>query len=138
MFGKPKKLSTKEILRNAVTEMSLCHQENAEIERAKLREQRRHNESEERTKDRVDLSLADYQTLLKEKAELEEKAEGLERTFNKLLQPMYMAKVPEEIVKDIFGGKFKAELIIRENAMLRKTSLCLVFEVDNLEYPKHA
>lgn len=138
MFGKPKKPSTKEILQNAVTEMSLCHQDNAEIERAKLREQRRHNESEERTKDRVDLSLADYQTLLKEKAELEEKVEGLERTFNKLLQPMYMAKVPEEVMKDILGGKFEARLLINENPFLQKTNLALVFEVDNLEYPKYA
>ena len=136
MFGKPKKPSTKEILQNAVTEMSLCRQENAEIERAKLHEQRRHNESEERTKDRVDLSLADYRTLLKEKAELEEKVEGLERNFDKLIQPMVMAKVPEEVVKDIFNGKFEARLLINEDPILQKTKLALVFEVDNLEYPK--
>ena len=133
MFGKP---STKEILQNAVTKMSLCHQENAEIERAKLREQRRHNESEERTKDRVDLSLADYQTLLKEKAELEEKAERLERNFDKLIKPMYMAKVPEEVMKDILGGKFEARLLINKEPLSLKTKLALVFEVDNLEYPK--
>lgn len=136
MFEKPKKPSTKEILRNAVTEMSLCHQESAEIERAKLREERRHNESEERTKDRVDLSLADYQTLLKEKAELEEKAERLERNFDKLMQPMVMARVPEEVMKDILNGKFEARLLIHEDPILQKTNLALVFEVDNLEYPK--
>ena len=136
MFGKNEKLSTKDILQNAVTEMSLAQRENAEIERAKLREERRHNESDERTKDRVDLSLADYQTLLKEKAELEEKVEGLERDFDKLMQPMVMAKVPEEVMKDIFDGKFKASLLIQENAILQKTNLCLVFEIDKDEYLK--
>jgi hypothetical protein len=80
------------------------------IYREEVEETKRHNKSEEETKDRVNISKKEYLELLEDREALKRR----DATLEKMLMPLCKFKIPEKAVQDILDSKFEVDVRVQQ------------------------
>lgn len=101
------------------------------IYREDVEEKKRHNKSEEETKDRVNISKKEYLKLLEDRETLKRRTATLE----KMLMPLYRFKIPEKAVQDILDSKFEIDVSLQRRPAECATRIIMSFDVDFFDYP---
>lgn len=114
-------------------ELNIVKQHN-EITHNLCKEENELKKEELRTKDRADVSLKDYELLVKERNEYKELANQYKKYFMEIAKPFMANKVPSEIIEKLFNGAFEFELheLAQSDDPLRKRyALCFSFPYSN-------
>lgn len=101
------------------------------IYRDDVEETKRHNKSEEETKDRVNISKKEYLELLEDREALKRRTATLEKMF----MPFCRFKIPEKAVQDILDSKFKIDVRVQQRPAEYATRIIMSFDVDFFDYP---
>lgn len=101
------------------------------IYREDVEETKRHNKSEEETKDRVNISKKEYLALLEDREALKRR----DATLEKMLMPLCRFKVPEKAVQDILDNKFEGDVRIQQRPAECTTRIIMSFDVNFFDYP---
>ena len=74
-------------------------------------------EFEKNTRDRADVSLKEYQTLLKEREEYKRSKEAYREMLMKIIRPLKAANVPDSLCEQLFNAAADAEVIVYDNVI---------------------
>jgi len=89
-------------------------------------------EKELAAKNRVNISLKEYEALKKENETLKADNFSLNEVLQKFLKPFALTNVPESVIRDILDGKaqFETKMEICEDMVSLKTKLYVTYILD--------
>lgn len=125
------KIAQNDAMIEAEEESAAAQREHNQIYREEVEETKRHNKSEEETKDRVNISKKEYLELLEDREALKRRTATLEKMF----MPFCRFKIPEKAVQDILDNKFEVDVRVQQRPAECATRIIMSFDVDFFNYP---
>ena len=102
-------------------------------EEEKIKEIKRHNLSEEETKDRINISKKEYLELLESNKRYEKQLSICRETIQKIIQPLFKNGISEQLIDKIINNEVDIKVLMDDDSISLNKRIAVIYEIPYYE-----